>query len=200
MKVRYLGPESRVQIALALEPHEDRLDELPAADVIISYRYRHIIPWRLLKAYRGRIINIHTSLLPWQRGAHPVFWAFMEGTSHGVTIHEIDRGIDTGPIIVQVPVTLDIERFTFRSAWEYMNKIAEDTFLALWPGLLQLEAQPQGHGGSEHKAKDKDIFHPVSWDEPVSIYLEAIAEEELSIDCADLERKEIAQMKAAGTI
>ncbi len=39
--------------------------------------------------------------LPFNRGAHPNFWSFMEKTPSGVTMHEINSGIDKGKIIVQ---------------------------------------------------------------------------------------------------
>lgn len=192
MKISFLGPAGRIPKELGLTPCEEKITQLPNADVIICFRYRHIIPWRMLASYRGRIINIHTSLLPWQRGAHPVFWAFMENTSHGVTIHEIDRGIDTGPIIVQVPVNLDDEQHTFRSAWQSMNQMAENIFLALWPGLLNITPQPQGPGGTYHTTKDKDALGaPVAWDERVAIYIDDLAMCEQSAVCAERERIEI---------
>ena len=53
------------------------------------------------------IVNLHISYLPWNRGAHPNFWSFFDATPTGVSIHLIDKGIDTGPIIVQKKVKLD---------------------------------------------------------------------------------------------
>jgi methionyl-tRNA formyltransferase len=46
-------------------------------------------------------LNLHISLLPLNRGAHPAAWAIREGTKHGVTIHKIDSGLDTGEIVYQ---------------------------------------------------------------------------------------------------
>lgn len=197
MKLFYLGPESRIQKELKLQPYEQECRELPRVDVIISYRYRHIIPWRILRDYRGRIINVHTSLLPNQRGAHPVFWGFIEGATHGVTIHNIDRGIDTGPIMAQIPVQLNELYCTFRSAWNQMNDIAQDFFLALWPNLLDIEPQSQPlKGGTIHKASDIDRYgKPFNWDANVCDWLDRQGEDEMSNEFWDQYDREIREIK-----
>lgn len=194
----YLGPKSRISDALGSEPFEEPLKELPSVDIIVVYRYRHIIPWRLLKPYHGRIINVHTSLLPWQRGAYPVFWAFMEGTGHGVTIHEIDRGIDTGPIIAQLPVVLDPEKNTFESAWTTINQVAQDFFIALWPQLLDVtpQLQPVSEGSHHYKEELMRYGDPFPWNSLVSTWLDDQAMQECSEDFWDKYRAEIRDLKS----
>ncbi|MCL0081308.1 hypothetical protein M1N64_03665 [Peptococcaceae bacterium] len=46
--------------------------------------------------FQGRAINLHISFLPWNRGADPNFWSFIENAPVGVSIHYLDEGIDTG--------------------------------------------------------------------------------------------------------
>jgi methionyl-tRNA formyltransferase len=46
-------------------------------------------------------LNIHPSLLPLNRGSHHSFWSIMNDENHGATLHWMDEGIDTGPIISQ---------------------------------------------------------------------------------------------------
>ena len=70
-------------------------------DLIISFGYRRIIPKKILSKRRTPIVNLHLSYLPFNRGAHPIYWSFREKTPLGVTIHEVDQGIDTGKIIYQ---------------------------------------------------------------------------------------------------
>lgn len=48
------------------------------------------------------------SYLPYNKGTHPNYWSFIENTPKGVMIHEIDKGIDTGNIIVQKKIKLNI--------------------------------------------------------------------------------------------
>ena len=68
-------------------------------DSIISFGYRHIINKEIIKKLKIPIVNLHTGYLPYNRGAHPNFWSFVENTTSGISIHKIDGGIDTGKII-----------------------------------------------------------------------------------------------------
>ena len=65
-------------------------------DFIVSYRYRHIISPEVINEIGGKVINLHISLLPWNRGADPNFWSWLEDTPKGVTIHYVDKGINIG--------------------------------------------------------------------------------------------------------
>lgn len=71
-------------------------------DIIFSIYYRKILPNSLLKIPKLGCINIHPSLLPKYRGPIPTAWAIENGeTEFGITIHYMDKGIDTGDILVQ---------------------------------------------------------------------------------------------------
>ena len=69
--------------------------------LFISFGYRHIITEKIIKKIKGPLINLHLSYLPYNRGAHPNFWSFVDNAPSGVSIVEIDKGIDTGSIIYQ---------------------------------------------------------------------------------------------------
>jgi len=80
------------------------LTALTEADVefIVLAGYMRIIGETLLTAYGGSIVNIHPSLLPDFPGINAISAAFKSGAGHtGVTVHYIDEGVDTGPIIAQ---------------------------------------------------------------------------------------------------
>jgi len=70
-----------------------------SADFIVSFGYRHILKEPILRSVARPIINIHISYLPWNRGADANFWSWFKHTPKGVSIHEIDAGIDTGPVL-----------------------------------------------------------------------------------------------------
>jgi methionyl-tRNA formyltransferase len=73
-----------------------------APDVVVIIAYGQIIPQRLLDIPRLGWINLHGSLLPRYRGAAPINWAIVNGeTRTGVTTMQVDRGLDTGPILLQ---------------------------------------------------------------------------------------------------
>ncbi len=79
-------------------------------DVGIVAQYGLLIPEHILHAPTYGILNVHTSLLPKYRGASPIQTALMNGdTETGVTIMKMDKGLDTGPILLQkkVPVGPD---------------------------------------------------------------------------------------------
>jgi len=61
----------------------------------------HILKPFVLQAVKGPVINMHTSLLPKNRGLFPYFWAVINGDRQGVSFHKVDEGIDTGDIIYQ---------------------------------------------------------------------------------------------------
>lgn len=73
-----------------------------AADAVVIIAYGQIIPARLLAISRLGWINLHASLLPKYRGAAPIHWAIANGeTRSGLTTMQIDKGMDTGPILLQ---------------------------------------------------------------------------------------------------
>lgn len=84
---------------------------------IVLAGYMRLIGPTLLQAYEGRIINIHPSLLPAFPGIDAIGQAFQYPVKiSGVTIHFVDAGMDTGPIIAQEAVVIEnadtIETFT----------------------------------------------------------------------------------------
>ena len=72
-----------------------------APDLIITIAYGKLIPEQLLSQVKYGWLNLHFSLLPKWRGAAPVQWAIKSGESTtGVTVFQLDKGMDTGPIYV----------------------------------------------------------------------------------------------------
>ncbi|OJG45016.1 phosphoribosylglycinamide formyltransferase [Enterococcus hermanniensis] len=77
-------------------------------DLVVLAGYMRIVGDGLLEAFPKKIINVHPSLLPAFPGLHGINDAYQAGVKEtGVTIHYIDHGVDTGPIIAQEKVTLD---------------------------------------------------------------------------------------------
>jgi methionyl-tRNA formyltransferase len=85
-------PEARAEI----EPL------LKAADAGIVAAYGRLLPEWMLSAPKQGCINVHSSLLPKYRGAAPINWAIASGEREtGVTIMQMDEGLDTGPMLLQ---------------------------------------------------------------------------------------------------
>jgi folate-dependent phosphoribosylglycinamide formyltransferase PurN len=125
-------------------------------EIIISFGYRHIIPLDVIANSLCPIVNLHISLLPWNRGAHPVFWALFDNTPLGVTIHEIDEGLDTGPIIAQKELAVETDSLTFEQVHHQLVRKIEELFMNVFGDLISgtYKAIPQLGRGSSHKIRD----------------------------------------------
>jgi methionyl-tRNA formyltransferase len=72
------------------------------ADLMVVVGYGQIIPQSIIDLPRSGILNVHASLLPKYRGAAPIQWAIANGeTTTGVTIMQIDAGLDTGDMLAK---------------------------------------------------------------------------------------------------
>ena len=94
------------------------LDIAEQYDFIISFGYRHIIKEDIINKFINKIINLHISYLPYNKGADPNLWSYLENTPKGVTIHYMDKGLDTGDIIVQKEVCGNIETDTLKTSYD----------------------------------------------------------------------------------
>lgn len=145
---------------------------LSSVDYIVSYGYRHILKNDVLVPFDRRIVNLHISLLPWNRGADPNLWSFLEDTPKGVTIHYMDAGIDTGDIIAQKEVPYEKED-TLRTSYDRLSKTIIGLFEEVWPSLRarKVHSVPQPPGGSFHRLRDKAPYEALltkGWDTPVA--------------------------------
>src|SRR5215470_12005056 len=79
-------------------------------DVGVVVAYGKILPQSVLDVPRHGCLNVHASLLPRYRGAAPIQWAVIRGeTETGVTIMQLDAGMDTGPMLLTeaIPIAED---------------------------------------------------------------------------------------------
>ncbi|MEO8500064.1 MAG: methionyl-tRNA formyltransferase [Vicinamibacteria bacterium] len=88
------------------QPEKLRLDPdrvvVLRADALVVVAYGQILRENILECARLGALNVHASLLPKYRGAAPIQWAIANGETHtGVTTMQLDRGMDTGPILLQ---------------------------------------------------------------------------------------------------
>ena len=142
-------------------------------DWIVSYGYRKIIDPAAYPTARGRLVNLHISLLPWNRGADPNFWSWFDDTPKGVTLHHIDKGLDTGAIIAAREVAFDPAVETLGSSYDKLQEAACALFRDVWPGLRRGEVPsiPQSGAGSYHRRAQREAIwdrFPLGWETPVS--------------------------------
>jgi phosphoribosylglycinamide formyltransferase-1 len=81
--------------------------EAHGATLVVCAGYMHLLTPEFLARFPGRVVNVHPSLLPAFPGAHAVRDALAAGVHEtGVTVHLVDEGLDTGPVLAQEPVAL----------------------------------------------------------------------------------------------
>ena len=79
-------------------------------ELVVVVAYGCIIPPQLLHLAKYGCINLHVSQLPKYRGSAPIQWAVLNGDAEtGVTIMQLDEGLDTGDILMMRPVAIDPE-------------------------------------------------------------------------------------------
>ncbi|MBO1578104.1 formyltransferase family protein [Bacillus sp. XF8] len=134
-------------------------------DFIISYGYRYMIPPSIIEKFNNKIINLHISYLPWNKGADPNLWSFLEDTLKGVTIHYINNGLDTGDIIAQLEVPYK-ENDTLKTSYDRLCQEIERLFIENWELIRsgKVIRKPQPPGGSYHRLKDKKKYLPLLTD------------------------------------
>lgn len=97
-------------------------------DHIVLAGYMRLIGETLLSAYQKRIINIHPSLLPSFPGKDAIGQAFRAGVKvTGVTIHYVDEGMDTGPIIAQKAIEIE-ENETIESLEKKIHEVEHEFY------------------------------------------------------------------------
>jgi len=100
-----------------------------APDLIVVAAYGKIIPREILELPRYGCWNIHASLLPKYRGAAPIQWVLINNEKEtGVTIMQMDEGLDTGPILLQKSLTLGEEE-TFGELYERLARLGAQALL-----------------------------------------------------------------------
>ena len=108
-------------------------------EFIVLAGYMRLIGETLLSAYQGRIVNIHPSLLPSFPGKDAIGQALAAKVSTtGVTVHFVDEGMDTGPIIDQKSVVID-EQDTADSLAEKIHAVEHQLYPAVLQRLFQSE-------------------------------------------------------------
>ena len=148
-----------------------KLKNLSNIDIIINFGYRHIISADILKKKKN-IINLHISYLPYNKGAHPNFWSFAENTPSGVTIHKLDKGIDTGNIIYQKLLDFELNRnrkkLTFKNTYFKLISEIENLFNENVQNILNNDYDEfeQIGNGTYHSSEDLP-FLLKSWNQNI---------------------------------
>ena len=140
-----------------------------APDVVVVAAFGHILREPMLNLPRFGCLNVHASLLPRWRGVSPVQYAVLHGDAWtGVSIMQMDAGVDTGPVLAQRSVGIAPDE----TAGELTDRLAGlgadllvHTLRDLEAG--QIEPKPQTDEGAVYAPKLTRSLSPVRWDRDV---------------------------------
>lgn len=138
----------------------------PTLGVVVAYG--HLLKSELLRLPSRGMINVHASLLPRFRGAAPIQHAILEGDSEtGVSIMQMDEGLDTGPVLLRVPTPIAPDE----TGGELTARLAELGALALVEALAlvaadQARPEPQDEQGVTHAPKITRQLARIRWSDP----------------------------------
>ncbi len=114
-------------------------------DVAVVAAYGRILPLDALRAPRLGCVNVHASLLPLLRGAAPAQWAIARGyTETGVTLMQMDEGLDTGDILLQRSLAIAPDE-TAESLLPRLGALGAELLPEVLAGLETLPRIPQDH-------------------------------------------------------
>jgi len=136
-----LQPSASELIAL-----QNRIADL---DLLIVAAYGMLLPETILNAPKYGCINVHTSLLPRWRGAAPIQRAIQAGDEEtGITIMQMDSGLDTGPILLQKKCPINATD-TSASLLNKLASLGSECILEVLEKIISADIQALGQDGSQ---------------------------------------------------
>ena len=126
---------------------EDENIRALAPELIVVVAYGCILPKSVLEAPKYGCINLHVSLLPKYRGSAPVQWAVLNGDAEtGVSIMQMDEGLDTGDVLCCEKIAIDPEE-TSGQLFDRVNAVGARVLCEVVPAIAAgtLKPQPQDH-------------------------------------------------------
>lgn len=126
-------------------------------DIVVSVGYRHIVPKEIIDIPERGILNLHPSLLPFNRGANPNVWSIVEDTPAGVTLHYVDENLDTGSIIAQEKVEKDFSD-TGKDLHKRLEECQVELFKEKWGDILEGSVETESQENKEGTYHRSDEF------------------------------------------
>ena len=142
----------------------DRLKSIDA-DVYVVAAFGQILSEEILNIPPFGCINIHASLLPKYRGAAPIQWCILNGeTKTGVTIMQMDKGVDTGDILYTRTMDIDSKE-TGEGLFNKLSALGAEAICEALPLLEQgkLKALPQDESEATHVGMLKKEMGEIDW-------------------------------------
>lgn len=133
------------------------------ADVMVVAAYGLLLPKAVLEIPRHGCLNIHASLLPRWRGAAPIHRAILAGDAEtGISIMQMDEGLDTGPVLLEKTIRID-PRDTTGALTERLAALGAESIVEALKQLSCLAAKAQDAAGASYAAKITKPEARIDW-------------------------------------
>lgn len=145
----------------------DRIRSLEP-DLIVVAAFGQILPQELLDIPRLGCVNIHASLLPRLRGAAPIQWSVINGDAEsGITLMQMDAGLDTGDILFQESVPIGPQE-TGESLYEKLARLGGEMIVKYLPAIEagDIHPVPQQDSLSTYAPMLKKEMGEINWTMP----------------------------------
>ncbi len=165
-KADELGLEVRTPKSLKPDAEKQAFAAL-GADIAVVAAYGLILPQAVLDAPVHGCLNIHASILPRWRGAAPIHRAVMAGDEEtGVTIMQMEAGLDTGPMlyVVRTPIATK----TTGELFEELGRLGAQAMLEVLADLPAFPPAPQDDEAATHAPKIDKSEARIDWSRPAS--------------------------------
>lgn len=141
------------------------------ADVFVVAAFGQILSKEILDMPKFGCINIHASLLPKYRGASPIAWSILNGDEEtGVTIMQMNEGMDTGDILLQRAIPID-KKETTEGLFDKLMVLGADMIVEALDKLSkgELKAVPQDDSLATKVGKMDKTFGLIDWNEAAEV-------------------------------
>jgi len=118
------------------------------AEMAVSVMFVYLLRADFRELFPRGCVNLHPALLPYNRGTYPNVWSIVEGTPAGASIHYIDEGVDTGDIIAQSEVVVEVTD-TGASLYRRLQLASLTLFQQNWSSLRQGTAPRRPQDGTK---------------------------------------------------
>ena len=145
----------------------DKIIEELKPDLIVVVAYGKILPKSILNSAKYGCINVHASLLPKYRGAAPIQWAVLNGDAEtGVTVMQMDEGLDTGDMLLVKKTPIDINE-TSAELFERLAVIGADALIETVDNIKnnRVEKIPQPKGDFGYASMISRDMSNINWND-----------------------------------
>jgi len=145
-------------------------------DFLIVVAFGQLLKKNILEIPKNKVLNVHPSILPKYRGPAPIQWAIIEGcTETGISIMQLDEGLDTGDILKMKPINIDKDetagmlhdRLAYQGAQLLIETIRDLSNHTITP-------QPQDHTRATYARMLNKKDGLIQWDKPTKTILNYI--------------------------